>query len=72
MDRLRTEQHPGVWHSGELNPTAFEADVSVGTVTEGARRVNVAWRKEEVDVARLRQGERAATSLGKLSSRMEA
>ena len=55
MDRLRTERHPGVWHSGGLEATALKAEVWVDTVTEGGRRFMVAWRKEQVDAAKIRQ-----------------
>ena len=69
MDRLRTERHPGVWHSGGLEtPTALNAEVWVETVTEGGRRFMAAWRKEEVGAARHRQEKREATSLGTLLS----
>ena len=46
--------------------TASEAEVWVYTVTEGGRRFMAAWRKEEVDAARLRQEKRDATRLGNL------
>ena len=45
MDRLRTERHPSVWHSGDWKATALEAEVWVETVTEGGRRFMAAWRK---------------------------
>ena len=67
MDRLRTERHPGVWHSGGLE-TVLNAEVWVETVTEGGRRFMAAWRKEEVDAARHRQEKREATRLGTLLS----
>ena len=50
MNRLRTERHPGVWHSGGL-----EAEVWIEAVTEGGRRFMIAWKKEEGDAARHRQ-----------------
>ena len=46
--------------------------LAVETVTEGGRRFMTAWRKEEVDVARHRQGKREATRLGNLLSHTEA
>ena len=46
--------------------TTLEAEVWLETVTEGGRRFMAAWRKEEVDVARLRQEKREVTKLGKL------
>ena len=51
MDRLRTERHPGVWHIGvDWKATALEAEVLwVETVTEGGRRLMIAWRKEGID-----------------------
>ena len=51
MDRLRTERHPGVWHSGGLESDALKAEVWIETVTENGRRFMAAWRKEEVDAA---------------------
>ena len=48
--------------------TALRAGVWVETVTEGARRFMVAWRKEVVDAARYRQEKREATKLGNLLS----
>ena len=71
MDRLRTERHPGVWHSGGLETDGVKAEVWVGTVTEGGRRFMVAWRKEEVDAARHRQEKREATRLGNVLSHTE-
>ena len=72
MDRLRTERHPGVSHSGGLESDGVKAEVWAETVAEGGRRFMVAWRKEEVDAARHRQEEREATRLGKLLSHPEA
>ena len=71
MDRLRTEQHPGVWHSGDWKARALEDEVWVETITEGGRRFVAACWKEEVDAARHRQEKREATGLGKLSSQTE-
>ena len=51
---------------------ALKAEVWVETVTEGGRRFMTAWRKEEVDAARHRQGKREATRLGKFLSHTEA
>ena len=45
MDRLRTERHPGVWHSGGWKATALKAEVCVDTVMEGGRRFMATWRK---------------------------
>ena len=42
MGRLRTERHPGVWHSVGLESAALEAEVWVGTVTESGQRFMVA------------------------------
>ena len=74
MDRLRTERHPGVWHSqsGDWKAMALEAEVWVETIAEGGRRFMAAWRKEEVDAARHRQEKRETTRLGKLLSHSEA
>ena len=58
MDRLRTERHLGVWHSGYWKATALKAEVWVETVAESGRRFMAAWRKEEVDAARHRQEKR--------------
>ena len=52
--------------AGDWEATALEAKVWVDTVTEGGRRFMAAWRKEEVDAARLRQKKREATRRGKL------
>ena len=52
--------------------TALEAEVLVETVTEGGRRLMAASRKEEIDVARLRQEKRESVRLEKLLSYMEA
>ena len=52
---------------------ALKAEVWVEAVTEGGRRFRAAWRAEEEDAARHRQGMREATRLGKLlSSHTEA
>ena len=72
MDRLRTERHPDVWHSGGLESDGVEVEVWVETVMEGGRKFMAAWRKEEVDAARLRQEKREAARLGKLLSYTEA
>ena len=58
--------------AGDSEATASETEVWVETVTEGRRRFMAAWRKEEVDAARLRQEKREATRLGKLLSYTEA
>ena len=55
MDRLGTERLPGVLHGGGLDATVLEAEAWVETVTEGRRRFMVAWRKENIDAARLHQ-----------------
>ena len=73
VDRLRTERHPGVWHSGGgLESKALEAEVWVETITGGGRRFMAAWRKEEVDAARYHQEKREATGLEKLLLHTEA
>ena len=72
VDRLRTERHPRVWHTGRLEITVSEAKAWVEVVTEGGRRFMVVWRKEEVDAARHRQEKREATRLGKLLPHPEA
>ena len=73
MDRLRTEQHPGVWQSGGLESDgALKTEVWVETVTKGGRRFIAAWRKEEVDAPRHRQEKREATRLGNFLSHTEA
>ena len=51
---------------GDWEATALEAEVWVETVTEGEWRFTAVWRKEEVDVARIRQEKREATRPGKL------
>ena len=54
--------------AGDWKATGLKAEVWVETVTEGGRRFMVAWRKEEVDVARHRQEKREATRLANLIS----
>ena len=55
--------------AGDWKATALNAEVWVEKVTEGGRRrFMAAWRKEEVDAARHRQGKREATRLGTLLS----
>ena len=54
--------------AGDWKATALKAEVWVETVTEGGRRLMVAWRKEEVDAARHRREKREATRLGNLLS----
>ena len=44
VDRLRTERHPGVLHSGRWKVTALEAEVWAETATEGGRRFMAALR----------------------------
>ena len=51
---------------------ALKAEVWVEAVTEGGRRFMAAWREEDEDAARHRQGKREATRLGKLQSHTEA
>ena len=58
--------------AGDWEATALEAQMWVDTVTEGGRRSMAAWRKEEIDAARLRQEKREATRLGNLLSYTEA
>ena len=58
--------------TGDWKLTALKVEVWVETVTEGGRRFMAAWRKEEVDAARLRQEKRVATRLGKFLSHTEA
>ena len=58
--------------SRDWKATASKAEVWDETVTEGGRRFMAAWRKEEIDAARLRQEEREATRLGNLLSHTEA
>ena len=58
--------------AGGWKATAFEAEVWVETVTEGARRFMAAWRNEEVDAATHRQEKRETTGLEKLLSHTEA
>ena len=58
--------------AGGWKVMALEAEVWVEAVTEGGWRFMVAWRKDEVDAARLRQEKREATRLGKLVSYTEA
>ena len=53
--------------AGGWKATALEADVWLETAVESRRGLMVAWRKEEVDVARYHQEKREATRLGKLS-----
>ena len=46
VDRLRTERHPGVGHSGGLESDGvLEIKVWVGTVREGGRSFMAAGRK---------------------------
>ena len=52
--------------TGDWEATALEAEVWVETVTEGGRRLVAAWRKEDLEAARLHQEKRDATRLGKL------
>ena len=52
--------------AGNWEATALEAEVWVETVTEGGRMFMAAWKKYEVDAARLCQEKREATRLGKL------
>ena len=68
MDRLRSERHPCVWHSGGVESDGEKAEVWVETAREGGRRFTAAWRKEEVDEAKHRQEKREATRLGNLLS----
>ena len=49
-----------------------KAEVRVEAVTKGGGRFMAAWREEEEDAARHRQGEREATRLGKFLSHTEA
>ena len=72
MDRLRTERHRGVWHSGGLEATVLQDEVWVETVTDGRQRLMATWKKEEVEAARLWQEKRETTRLGKLLSHTEA
>ena len=58
--------------AGGWKATALKAEVWVETVTEGGRRFMAAWRKEEGDAARHRQGKREATRLGNLLSQTGA
>ena len=58
--------------AGDWKAAALKAEVWVETVTEGERRFMAAWRKEEVDAARHRQGKREARGLEKLLSHTEA
>ena len=58
--------------TGDWKATALKAGVWVYTVTEDGRRFMAAWRKENMNAARHRQEERAATKLRKLLSHMEA
>ena len=51
---------------------ALKAEVWVEAVTEGGRRFMAAWREEDEDAARYRQGKKEATRLGKLQSHTEA
>ena len=57
---------------GDWKETGLKAEVWVGTVTEGGRRLLAAWRKEDVDAARLRQEKREVARLGNLLLRTEA
>ena len=57
--------------AGDWKGTALEAAVWIETVTEGGRGFMAAWRKENVDAARLRQEKREATRPGKLLSYTE-
>ena len=68
VNRLRSEQNPGVWHSGGLQRNSLEGEMWVETITEGVRRFIVVWRKVEIDAARHRQEKREATRLEKLLS----
>ena len=52
--------------AGDWKVTTLEAEVWFEIVTESGRRFVAAWRKEEVDAARLHQEKREATRLGKL------
>ena len=72
MDRLRTEQHPGVGKTGDWKATALKAEVWVETVAEGGWRFMAARREEEVDAARHRREKREATRLEKLLLHTEA
>ena len=58
--------------TGDWKATALKVEVWVDTVMEGGWRFTAAWRKEELDAARHRQGEREATRLGRLLSHTEA
>ena len=51
---------------------ALKTEVWVEAVTEGGRRFMAAWREEDEDAARHRQGKREATRLGKLQSHTKA
>ena len=43
MDRLRTEQHPGVWHSEGSESDGVGGEVWFEMVTEGGRRFMASW-----------------------------
>ena len=58
--------------AGNWEATALQAEEWVEAVTKGGRRFMAAWRKEEIDAARHRQGKREATRLGKLLPHTEA
>ena len=49
MDRLRTEQRPGVWHTGGLESDGVGGRGVVGTVTEIGRKFEAVARKKDVD-----------------------
>ena len=57
---------------GNWKAMMLEATVWVKPVSKGGRRFMAAWRKEEVDAARLRQEKIEATRLEKLLSHTEA
>ena len=50
----------------------YKAEVWVEAITEGGQRFMAAWREEEEDATRHRQGKREAMRLGKLLSHTEA
>ena len=52
--------------------TTLKAEVWIEAVTESGRRFMAAWREEEEDATRHRQGKREPTRLGKLQSHTEA
>ena len=57
--------------AGDWKATALNAKVWVETVTKGGRGFMAAWRKEELDAARHRQGKIEATRLGNLLSQTD-